>query len=76
MHLDRSGYLPALARDGFKGPVFAGSATRDLCGILLPDSGHLQEEEARYANRHATSKHNPALPLYTKADAIACLDSF
>ncbi len=75
-HLDHSGYLPALVRDGFDGPVYASSATRELCGILLPDSGHLQEEEARYANRHATSKHHPALPLYTKADAIACLDRF
>ncbi|MEQ1518302.1 MAG: MBL fold metallo-hydrolase [Usitatibacteraceae bacterium] len=73
-HLDHSGYLPAFVRDGYTGPVFASGATRDLCGILLPDSGHLQEEEAQYANRHGTSKHRPALPLYTKADAIESLD--
>lgn len=74
-HLDHSGYVPALVRDGFHGPIFASNATRDLCGILLPDSGHLQEEEARYVNRHGASKHQPALPLYTKADAMKSLDS-
>ena len=75
-HLDHSGYVPALVRDGYAGPIYASSATRDLCGILLPDSGHLQEEEARYVNRRGTSKHQPAQPLYTKADAIAALDRF
>jgi metallo-beta-lactamase family protein len=74
-HLDHSGYVPVLVRDGFSGAIFASSATRDLCGILLPDSGHLQEEEARYLNRHGISKHQPAVPLYTKAEAIASLDS-
>lgn len=74
-HLDHSGYLPALVRDGMRTPVFASAATRDLCGILLPDSGHLQEEEAKYLNRHGISKHHPALPLYTKEDAHACLAS-
>ena len=74
-HLDHSGYVPVLVRDGYKGPIFASSATRELCGILWPDSGHLQEEEARYANRHSSSKHHPALPLYTKADAVTALDS-
>ena len=68
-HLDHSGYLPLLARDGFGGPVFCTSGTRDLCAILLPDSGHLQEEEAAYLNRHQLSKHSPALPLYTRLDA-------
>lgn len=68
-HLDHSGYLPLLARDGFGGPVFCTSGTRDLCAILLPDSGHLQEEEAAYLNRHQLSKHQPALPLYTRLDA-------
>ena len=72
-HLDHSGYLPVLVREGFRGTAFASAATRDLCGILLPDSGHLQEEEAKYANRHATSRHHPALPLYTRADATASL---
>ena len=64
-HIDHSGYLPLLAKQGFKGKVYCTGATRELCAILLPDSGHLQEEEAAYANRHGTSKHKPALPLYT-----------
>ena len=68
-HLDHSGYLPLLAREGFAGPVFCTGGTRDLCAILLPDSGHLQEEEANYLNRHHLSKHDPALPLYTRLDA-------
>jgi len=68
-HIDHSGYLPALVRDGFRGPIFATSATRDLCSILLPDSAHIQEEDARYANRYGFSKHTPALPLYTVEDA-------
>lgn len=68
-HLDHSGYLPLLVKDGFAGKVYCSHSTRDLCAILLPDSGHLQEEEAEYANRHKYSKHAPALPLYTKADA-------
>ena len=75
-HLDHSGYLPVLVRDGFAGPVFATAAARDLCGILLPDSGRLQEEEAEYANRHGYSKHKPALPLYTEADAFRALGRF
>jgi metallo-beta-lactamase family protein len=72
-HLDHSGYLPLLVRDGFAGPVYCTGATRALCGILLPDSGHLQEEEAEYANRHGFSRHHPALPLYTEADAVRSL---
>lgn len=75
-HLDHSGYIPLLVRNGFHGPVFCTAATRDLCGILLPDSGHLQEEEAEYANRHGYSKHRPALPLYTEEEAWASLESF
>jgi len=73
-HLDHSGYLPLLARNGFRGPVYCTPATRDLCGILLPDSGHLQEEDARYANRGGFSRHKPALPLYTEADARRSLE--
>ncbi len=72
-HIDHSGYLPLLARQGFKGKVFCTPGTADLCRILLPDSGHLQEEEAEYANRHGFSKHAPALPLYTREDAMRCL---
>ena len=72
-HLDHSGYLPLLAKSGFRGPVYASAGTRDLCAILLPDSGHLQEEDAAFANRHGFSKHAPALPLYTRQDALDCL---
>jgi metallo-beta-lactamase family protein len=68
-HLDHSGYLPRFIKQGFQGPVHSSPGTRDLCGILLPDSGHLQEEEARYANKRSFSKHKPALPLYTEEDA-------
>ena len=68
-HLDHSGYLPALVREGFRGPVFCTPATAELCEILLLDSAHIQEEEAEFANRHRTSKHTPALPLYTILDA-------
>lgn len=73
-HLDHSGYLPLLVRNGFDGPVYCTAATRDLCRILLPDSGRIQEEDAEYANRHAFSKHHPALPLYTEADALRALE--
>lgn len=72
-HLDHSGYLPLLAREGFTHQVYATPGTRDLCGILLPDSGHIQEEDAAFANRHGFSKHTPALPLYTRQDALDCL---
>lgn len=75
-HLDHSGYLPALARDGFRGPVYATEATRELCEVLLMDSAHLQQDEARYANRHGTSKHAPAKPLYTSEDAQRALALF
>ena len=72
-HLDHSGYLPLLVKEGFAGQVHATSGTRDLCRILLPDSGHIQEEDAAFANRHGFSKHTPALPLYTRQDALDCL---
>ncbi|MDG1416459.1 MAG: MBL fold metallo-hydrolase [Maricaulis sp.] len=75
-HLDHSGYLPVLVRRGFKGPVYCTAATRDLCGILLSDSGYLQEREAEHANRHAYSRHHPAKPLYTKEHAEAAMDLF
>jgi len=73
-HLDHSGFLPALVRRGFRGPVWCTAATQALCGLLLPDSGHLQEEDAAYANRKGFSKHHPALPLYTRADAERALE--
>ncbi len=72
-HLDHSGYLPLLAREGYGGHVHATRGTRELCAVLLPDSGHIQEEDAAFANRHGFSKHAPALPLYTRKDALACL---
>jgi metallo-beta-lactamase family protein len=75
-HLDHSGYLPRLARLGYRGPVYCTEATRALCGILLPDSGRLLEEEAAHANRVGSSRHHPAQPLYTEADALACLRQF
>jgi NAD(P)-dependent dehydrogenase (short-subunit alcohol dehydrogenase family) len=68
-HLDHSGYVPLLVKHGFAGPVYCTRATRELCAILLPDSGRLQEEDAAYANRQGFSKHKPALPLYTEKDA-------
>ncbi len=74
-HLDHSGYLPLLRRSGFRGPIFATQSTVDLCCILLPDSGRLQEEEARYANKAGYSRHFPAKPLYTEEDAFDCLNA-
>ena len=75
-HLDHCGWIPRLVKEGFRGPVYATSATIDLCGIILPDSGHLQEEDAAFYNKHNKSKHHPALPLYTLEDAQACLQNF
>src|SRR5471032_1715005 len=72
-HIDHSGYLPLLVRNGFRGEVICTPGTRDLCGILLPDSAFLQEQDADFANRHGFSKHSPALPLYTQADAEQAL---
>lgn len=68
-HIDHTGYLPLLIKKGFTGKVYCTHATRDFCEILLPDSAHLQEEEANYANKRGFSKHSPALPLYTEEDA-------
>jgi metallo-beta-lactamase family protein len=68
-HLDHSGWLPVLVKHGYRGPIFTNTATRDLCAVLLADSAHLQEEDARRANRYGSASHTPALPLYTKADA-------
>ena len=68
-HLDHVGYLPRLVAQGFKGRAFCTVGTRDLCRIVLPDAGRIQEEDARQANKHGYSKHHPALPLYTEVDA-------
>lgn len=75
-HIDHTGYLPKLVQLGFKGKVYATPATADLCGIMLPDSAHLQEEDAKYANKKQFSKHQPALPLYTVTDAERALELF
>ena len=69
-HLDHCGYLPRLVSQGFRGRVFCTAGTKDLCGLVLPDSGRIQEEDAENANRHRYSKHDVALPLYTEADAL------
>ncbi len=75
-HLDHSGWLPALVREGFKGPIHCSPASRDLAEVLLLDSAHLQEEDARRANRGGFSRHAPALPLYTSKDAQRALAHF
>jgi metallo-beta-lactamase family protein len=75
-HLDHAGWIPRLVKEGFTGKIYATPATVDLCGILLPDSGHLQEEDAEFHNKKKTSKHDPALPLYTFEEAQQCLDRF
>ncbi|HTK85755.1 MAG TPA: MBL fold metallo-hydrolase, partial [Patescibacteria group bacterium] len=72
-HLDHCGYIPRLIKNGFKGPIYCSAATADLCGIILPDSGHIQEEDAAQANKHEWSKHKPALPLYTEQEAREAL---
>ncbi len=70
-HLDHIGYLPRLVKHGYEGPIYTTAATMGLCKISLPDSGRIQEEDARSANKHGYSSHQPALPLYTEADAYA-----
>ena len=72
-HLDHCGYLPRLVGAGFRGRIFCTPGTRDLCTLVLPDSAHIQEEDARHANRHGYSAHQPALPLYTELDAARAL---
>jgi metallo-beta-lactamase family protein len=75
-HIDHSGYLPVLMKQGFNGPIYCTPATKALCEILLPDAGFLQEEDARYANKKGFSKHSPALPLYTEKEARKTLTLF
>ncbi|MCX5903752.1 MAG: MBL fold metallo-hydrolase, partial [Proteobacteria bacterium] len=75
-HIDHSGYIPRLCQQGFNGRIHCTYATQDLCDIMLRDSAHLQEEDARWANKKGFSKHSPALPLYTAQDAEKALAHF
>ncbi|MGB9072147.1 MAG: MBL fold metallo-hydrolase [Terriglobales bacterium] len=75
-HLDHCGWIPRLVKEGFRGPIYATPATIDLCSVVLPDSGHLQEEDAEFYNKKKISKHDPALPLYTLEEAQDCLQYF
>lgn len=72
-HLDHSGYVPVLVQRGFRGPVYCSPATRDLAQVLWLDAAHLQEEDARRANRYGYSRHEKALPLFTRADVKKAL---
>jgi metallo-beta-lactamase family protein len=74
-HIDHCGFLPRLFAEGYRGRVFCTPGTADLCKIVLPDAGRIAEEDAREANRHGYSKHSPALPLFTEADAYRVLAS-
>ena len=75
-HLDHCGWIPRLVKEGFHGPIYATQPTIDLCSVVLPDSGHLQEEDAAFHNKKGTSKHSPALPLYTFEEAQDCQQYF
>ena len=76
-HIDHSGRIPKLYNEGFKGPIYAHKATCDLCGIMLPDSGHIQEMEAQWKNKKRLRKGEQEVPpLYTAEDAIRCLEIF
>lgn len=75
-HIDHSGYIPRLCRNGFRGSIYCTEATLDLCKILLPDAGYLQEKEAERANHYGYTRHKPALPLYTEEDAKRSLKQF
>jgi metallo-beta-lactamase family protein len=75
-HLDHTGWIPRFLKQGFKGPIYSNAATRELCGILLPDSGYLQEEDAQRAQRKGYGNHKPPLPLYTEDEAKQALTRF
>ena len=75
-HIDHTGYLPRIVSDGFRGPILANAATHELCNLLLLDSAHLQEEDAKYAQTKGYSRHKPALPLYTIEDTQRALAQF
>jgi metallo-beta-lactamase family protein len=72
-HLDHVGYLPRLVAQGYRGRVFCTPGTQELCRLVLPDAARIQEEDARQANKHGYSKHDPAEPLYTEPDAFRAL---
>src|ERR1700733_9385330 len=75
-HIDHSGYIPRLVKSGYRGPIYSNAATRELCQLLLLDSAHLQEEDARYAAKKKYSSHANPLPLYSTPDAQAALNQF
>src|SRR5579864_138421 len=75
-HIDHTGYLPRIVKEGYRGPIYANAATRELCELLLPDSAYLQEEEAKYAAQKGYSQHKPPLPLYTVDEAQKALARF
>ncbi len=75
-HIDHSGYVPLLVKNGFTGKIYCSKATYELCRILLPDSGYLQEEDAKRANRYSYTRHEPAKPLYDRREAVNSLDQF
>ena len=75
-HLDHTGWLPRLVASGFKGKIYCTGGTHDLSKLILPDAARIQEEDARHANKRGFSKHHPALPLYTEADATVALSRF
>ena len=75
-HIDHTGYLPRLVAAGYRGPIYSNAATNELCQLLLPDSAHLQEEDAQFAARKGYSSHKPPLPLYTVAQAQEALAQF
>ena len=75
-HLDHTGYLPRLVRDGFRGPIFCTAATASVATIILRDSAFLQERDAAFLNKHKATKHHPALPLYDSEDAERAIELF
>jgi metallo-beta-lactamase family protein len=75
-HIDHTGYLPRLVRDGFRGPILSNATTRELCALLLPDSAHLMEDEASHVNARGYSSHKPALALYSQEEALQTMNRF
>jgi metallo-beta-lactamase family protein len=75
-HIDHTGYIPRLVHLGYRGPFYANAATNELCQLLLPDSAHLQEEDAQYIAKKGYSTHKPPLPLYSIAESQAAVKQF